>query len=66
MKKYIKKHEDLFKVTKRTIQHTKGTEVRNTPKITGKGQLYFIKKFTEYKMQGLTIKDLLSNKKEVV
>lgn len=61
-----KKHEDLFKVTKRTIQHTQGTEVKNTPKITGKGQLYFIKKFAEYKMQGLTIKDLLSKKKEAM
>lgn len=61
-----KKHEKLFKVTKRTIQHTQGTEVKNTPKITGKGQLYFIKKFAEYKMQGLTIKDLLSKKKEAM
>lgn len=61
-----KKHEDLFKVTKRTIQHTQGTEVKNTPKITGKGQLYFIKKFAEYKLQGLTIQDLLSKKKEAM
>lgn len=61
-----KKHEDLFKVTKRTIQHTQGTEVKNTPKITGKGQLYFIKKFAEYKLQGLTIKDLLSKKQEAM
>lgn len=62
----MKKHEDLFKVTKRTIQHTQGTEVKNTPKITGKGQLYFIKKFAEYKLQGLTIKDLLSKKQEAM
>lgn len=61
-----KKHEDLFKVTKRNIQHTNGTEVKNTSKINGKGQLYFAKKFTEYKLQGLTIKDLLSKKQEVM
>lgn len=61
-----KKHEDLFKVTKRNIQHTNGTEVKKTSKINGKGQLYFAKKFTEYKLQGLTIKDLLSKKQEVM
>lgn len=61
-----RKYEDLFRVTKRTIQHSKGTEVKNTPKITGKGQLYFIKKFAEYKLQGLTIRDLLNKKKEVM
>lgn len=61
-----KKHEDLFKVTKRTVQHSKGTEVKNTPKLTGKGQLYFIKKFAEYKLQGLTIKELLNKKKEAI
>lgn len=55
-----KKHEDLFKVTKRTVQHTQGIEVKNTPKITGKGQLYFIKKFAEYKLQDITIKELLN------
>ncbi len=54
-----KKYEHLFKVTKRTIQHTNKTSVRNTPKITGKGQIYFIKKFAEYKLKGLTIEDLL-------
>lgn len=54
-----KKYEHLFKVTKRTIQHTDRTSVRNTPKITGKGQIHFIKKFAEYKLKGLTIKDLL-------
>ena len=61
-----KKHEDLFKVTKRTVQHSKGIEVKNTPKLTGKGQLYFIKKFAEYKLQGLTIKELLNKKKEAI
>ncbi|KIN82152.1 antA/AntB antirepressor family protein [Clostridium botulinum] len=54
-----KRYEHLFKVIKRNIQHTEGTEVKNTPKITGKGQIYFIKKFAEYKLQGLTINDLL-------
>ena len=57
-----KRYEHLFKVIKRTIQHTESTQVRNTPKINGKGQLYFIKKFAEYEAQGLTIKDLLSKK----
>ena len=54
-----KKYEHLFKVTKRTIQGTESIHVKNTPKINGKGQLYFIKKFAEYKLQGLTFKDLL-------
>lgn len=55
-----KKYEHFFKVTKRTIQHTNRTSVKNTPKITGKGQMYFARKFAEYKVQGLTIKDLLN------
>jgi prophage antirepressor-like protein len=59
-----KKYEHLFKVTKRTIQGTESIHVRNTPKINGKGQLYFIKKFAEYKLQGLTFKDLLRDMKE--
>ena len=54
-----KKYEHLFKVVKRNIQHTDGIRVKNTPKINGKGQIYFIKKFAEYKVQGLTIKDLI-------
>ncbi|BDR73680.1 putative P1-type antirepressor - phage associated [Clostridium tetani] len=54
-----KKYEHLFKVVKRNVQHTDGIRVKNTPKINGKGQIYFIKKFAEYKMQGLTIKDLI-------
>lgn len=61
-----KRHEDLFKVTKRNIQHTNGIEVKNTPKINGKGQLYLVKKFAEYKLQGLTIKDLLIKKQEAM
>lgn len=40
-----KKYEHLFKVVKRNIQHTDGIRVKNTPKINGKGQIYFIKKF---------------------
>lgn len=55
-----KKYEHLFKVTKRIIQNSKGTMVKNTPKITGRGQLYFIRKFDKYIGQGLTIKDLLT------
>lgn len=55
-----KKYEHFFKVTKRTIQHTNGTSVKNTPKITGKGQMYFVRKFAEYNMQGLTVKELLN------
>ncbi|OZV10754.1 hypothetical protein CIW83_18205 [Tissierella sp. P1] len=54
-----KKYEHLFKVTKRTIQHTDRTSVKNTPKVNGRGQMYFIKKFAEYRAKGLTIKDLL-------
>lgn len=57
-----RKYEHLFKVTKRIVQNSKGSAVKNTPKITGKGQLYFIKKFDEYLEQGLTIKDLLERK----
>lgn len=55
-----KKYERFFKVTKRTIQHPKGTSIRNTPKVTGKGQMYFVKRFAGYKAQGLTIKQLLN------
>lgn len=61
-----KKYEHLFKVTKRIVQNSQGSMVRNTPKITGKGQLYFMKKFDEFLMQRLTIKDLLrANKFEI-
>lgn len=60
-----KKYEHFFKVTKRTIQHTESTSVKNTPKITGKGQMYFIKRFAEYKALGLTVKQLLS-KEEII
>lgn len=59
-----KRYEHLFRVTKRIIQGTNGSKVRNTPKVTGKGQMYFIKKFVEFSVQGLTVKDLL--RKEVV
>lgn len=55
-----KRYEDLFKVTKRTVQNSKGSIVKNTPKITGKGQMYFIKRFNNYKEDGITIKDLLT------
>lgn len=54
-----KKHQHLFRVTKRIIQNSKGSQVKNTPKITGQGQMYFIKKFNEYSEQGLTVRDLL-------
>ena len=57
-----KKYEHLFKVTKRNIQRTDGIDVKNTPKLTGKGQLYFVKKFAEYSLRGLTIKNLLKEK----
>jgi len=59
-----KKYEHLFKLTKRIIQNSKGSMVKNTPKVTGKGQLHFIKKFDEYIEQGLTVKDLLAGKTE--
>ena len=59
-----KKYERFFKVTKITIQGTESIYVRNTPKINGKGQLYFIKKFAEYKLQGLTLKNLLKDTEE--
>lgn len=59
-----KRYEHLFRVTKRIIQGTNGSKVRNTPKVTGKGQMYFIKKFVEFSVQGLTVKDLL--RKEVI
>lgn len=35
----------LFKCTTTIIQRSKGTVIRNTPKITGKGQIYFVNKF---------------------
>lgn len=54
-----RRYEHFFKVTKRLIQSSKGTMTKNTPKITGKGQLYFIDKFNSYKEKGKTIKDLL-------
>lgn len=57
-----KKYEHLFKVTKRVMQGTKGAFTTNTPKITDRGQMYFVKKFAEYKLSGLTIKDLLVDK----
>lgn len=59
-----KKYEHLFKVVKRSIQQTDGITIKNTPKINGKGQLHFIKKFSEYGKQELTIKDLINNTKE--
>lgn len=59
-----RKYEHLFKVTKRIVQTPNGSIIKNTPKVTGKGQLYFIKKFGEFSEQGLTIRDLL--RKEVV
>lgn len=54
-----KRYQHFFKVTKRIIQNSKGTLVKNTPKITGKGQMYFVEKFDEFLEQGLTIRDLL-------
>lgn len=56
----IKKYEHLFKVTKRSIQSSKGMIIKNTPKITGKGQLYFMRNFDGYMLQDLTVKDLLA------
>lgn len=61
-----KKYEHLFKVTKSNIQHTNSIEVKNTTKINGKGQLYFAKKFAEYKLKGLTTKDLLEEHREAI
>lgn len=55
-----KRYEHLFKVIKNTVQSSKGSIVRNTPKITGKGQMYFMKRFNNYKEDGITIKDLLT------
>lgn len=55
-----KKYEHLFKVTKRSIQSSKGMIIKNTPKITGKGQLYFMRNFDGYMLQDLTVKDLLA------
>lgn len=60
-----KRYQHLFKVTKRIIQNSKDSRVRNTPKINGQGQVYFIKKFDGYLGQGLTVKELLI-KKEVI
>jgi len=54
-----RKYEHFFKVTKRVVQNSKGVMVKNTPKITGKGQMFFIKKFNEYLEQGITIQHLL-------
>lgn len=61
-----KKYEHLFKVTKSNIQRTNIIEVKNTTKINGKGQLYFARKFAEYKLKGLTTKDLLKDHKEAM
>lgn len=55
-----KRYEHLFKVTKKTVQNSKGSIVRNTPKVTGKGQMYFMKRFNKYKENGITIKNLLT------
>lgn len=61
-----REYEHLFKVTKNIIQNSKGYAIKNTPKINGRGQLYFMKKFDEYIKQNLTINDLLKNKKEAI
>ena len=55
-----RKYEHYFKVIKRNIQSSKGIEVKNTPKINGKGQMYFINRFERYKEQGMTVEDLLN------
>ena len=54
-----KRYQHLFKVTKNIVQNSKGSKVSNTPKITGKGQMYFMEKFDGFLEQGLTIRDLL-------
>lgn len=59
-----KRYQHFFKVTKRVVQNSKGSSVKNTPKITGKGQIYFIKKFDEFLEQGLTVRDLLKEDKQ--
>lgn len=59
-----KRYQHFFKVTKRVVQNSKGSSVKNTPKITGKGQMYFIKKFDEFLEQGLTVRDLLKEDKQ--
>lgn len=55
-----KRYEHFFKVVKNTVQSSKGSIVRNTPKINGKGQMYFMKRFNNYKENGITTKDLLT------
>lgn len=59
-----KRYQHFFKVTKNIVQNSKGSKVSNTPKITGKGQVYFIKKFDEFLEQGLTVRDLLKEDKQ--
>lgn len=59
-----KRYQHFFKVTKRVVQNSKGSSVKNTPKVTGKGQMYFIKKFDEFLEQGLTVRDLLKEDKQ--
>jgi len=59
-----KRYQHFFKVTKRVIQNSKGSSVKNTPKVTGKGQVYFIKKFDEFLEQGLTVRGLLKEGKQ--
>lgn len=61
-----RRYEKYFKVTKRTIQGTENIHVKNTPKVTGIGQMYFIKKFAEYKLKGIGLKELLKEDKRNV
>ena len=39
---------ELFEIKETVIVHSDGhTETRKTPKVTGKGQIYFVNKFLE-------------------
>lgn len=41
----------LFKVTEHAITHSDGVQTHTTPKVTGKGQVYFINKFLREERQ---------------
>lgn len=40
----------LFEIKERTINHSDHVEIVKTPKVTGKGQIYFINMFAKSKM----------------
>ena len=48
----------LFEIKETVINHGEGrTSISKTPKITGKGQLYFINKFKEMEVKGWKLQD---------